>query len=219
MIYAFNEERKREDLWAELEELAKKIDEPWMLMGDFNEIMNGDERIGKRAHCCPSQRFRDCMENCNMKLRKLKALLKHINQAGFSEIQQTETITRVALAELQSKLNQDPQNVEIMHQVQEVRVKFAEVSKALASFMSQKAKEILMAEYTGKEVEDAIFAIDKNKAPGPDGYGSAFFQDNWKLVGNDTVEVVLSFLNSGKILKEINTTTITLIPKTKCPRV
>uniref|UniRef100_A0A803Q619 Reverse transcriptase domain-containing protein n=1 Tax=Cannabis sativa TaxID=3483 RepID=A0A803Q619_CANSA len=234
------------------------------------------------------------------KLKKLKTVLKCINQSGFSEIQQTENITRGALAELQSKLNQDPQNAEIMHQEQEAGVKFAEVNKAFDSFMSQKAKvswakfgnenshifhaslklrrihnrifsiedeygnwcdtpdkvqhafldyyqnllgstiqsrrkvvqsivdlgpkitnihkEILMAEYTRKEVEERIFAIDKNKAPGPDGYGSAFFQDNWKIVGNDTVEAILSFLNSGKILKEINTTTITLIPKTKCPK-
>uniref|UniRef100_A0A803Q373 Reverse transcriptase domain-containing protein n=1 Tax=Cannabis sativa TaxID=3483 RepID=A0A803Q373_CANSA len=37
--------------------------------------------------------------------------------------------------------------------------------------------------------------------------------DNWQLVGSEVEEAVLSFLNSGKILKEIKATTITLIPK------
>uniref|UniRef100_A0A803Q2L3 Reverse transcriptase domain-containing protein n=1 Tax=Cannabis sativa TaxID=3483 RepID=A0A803Q2L3_CANSA len=44
------------------------------------------------------------------------------------------------------------------------------------------------------------------------------FKKIWDLVGRDIVEVVLSFLNSGKIFKEINTTTITLIAKTACPK-
>ncbi|XP_060972354.1 uncharacterized protein LOC133038276 [Cannabis sativa] len=79
-------------------------------------------------------------------------------------------------------------------------------------------REILLVDYTSKEVEVAVFSIDRDKAPGLDGYGSAFFQDNWDLVGPDIVEAVISFSNSGKISKEINTTTITLIPKTTCPK-
>uniref|UniRef100_A0A803Q9P7 Reverse transcriptase n=1 Tax=Cannabis sativa TaxID=3483 RepID=A0A803Q9P7_CANSA len=74
-------------------------------------------------------------------------------------------------------------------------------------------KAILLAEYTEKEVKEALFSIPGIKAPGPGGFGSAFYQDNWTFVRTDFVAVVLSFLSTGKMLKEINTTTITLIPK------
>uniref|UniRef100_A0A803P279 Reverse transcriptase n=1 Tax=Cannabis sativa TaxID=3483 RepID=A0A803P279_CANSA len=79
-------------------------------------------------------------------------------------------------------------------------------------------RNILMAEYTEQEVKEALFSIPGIKAPGPDGFGSAFYHDNWALVGTKIVEAILSFLSTGKMLKEINTTTITLIPKATCPK-
>uniref|UniRef100_A0A803QE60 Reverse transcriptase domain-containing protein n=1 Tax=Cannabis sativa TaxID=3483 RepID=A0A803QE60_CANSA len=41
--------------------------------------------------------------------------------------------------------------------------------------------------------------------------------DNWDLIGEYISEAVISFLHTGQILKEINTTVLTLIPKCKCP--
>uniref|UniRef100_A0A803PTY7 Reverse transcriptase domain-containing protein n=1 Tax=Cannabis sativa TaxID=3483 RepID=A0A803PTY7_CANSA len=76
---------------------------------------------------------------------------------------------------------------------------------------------MLMEKFTKEEVKKALFGIPGNKAPGPDGYSSFFFQDNWDLVGEDLYQAVTSFLESGSILKEINTTILTMVPKTKCP--
>ena len=51
------------------------------------------------------------------------------------------------------------------------------------------------------------------KAPGKAGIIAAFYQQYCSIVGNSLTQSVLSFLNSGLILKEINKTTIVLIPK------
>ena len=51
------------------------------------------------------------------------------------------------------------------------------------------------------------------KAPRPDGMPPLFYQTYWMDVGMDVTQVVLSSLNSGSILKSINHTFITLIPK------
>lgn len=60
-------------------------------------------------------------------------------------------------------------------------------------------------------------SIDGSKAPGPDGFGAYFYKDAWGIVQEDVISAVLDFFNTGKLLKEVNSTTITLIPKSKCP--
>ncbi|XP_060969918.1 uncharacterized protein LOC133037111 [Cannabis sativa] len=66
LIYGFNDEKKREQMWIDLEELGKNNKEAWLVMGDFNEILNASERVGKRAENNLSQRFRDCTEQCGL---------------------------------------------------------------------------------------------------------------------------------------------------------
>lgn len=51
------------------------------------------------------------------------------------------------------------------------------------------------------------------KAPCPDGYGSNFFKDSWDIIIKDLEEGVLEFFKSRKMLKVINNTIITVIPK------
>lgn len=63
----------------------------------------------------------------------------------------------------------------------------------------------------------AMFGIDKNKSPGPNGYGSDFFRSAWEIVRGDITEAVLDFFRNGKLLKQLNSTNIALIPKVDCP--
>ena len=59
--------------------------------------------------------------------------------------------------------------------------------------------------------------MPKGKSPGPDGLPAEFFQNSWNHLGSELTNVILGFLNGGKILKEINNTFITLIPKIDNP--
>ena len=71
--------------------------------------------------------------------------------------------------------------------------------------------------YVQEEVDVAIKQMAPLKAPGSDGMPPLFFQTFWPDIGRDVSEAVLSCLNSGTILKSINHTFITLIPKVKNP--
>ncbi|XP_074304928.1 uncharacterized protein LOC141639779 [Silene latifolia] len=71
---------------------------------------------------------------------------------------------------------------------------------------------------TGEEVRQVIFSIPSNKSPGPDGFNSQFFKDTWGVIGADVVAVVQGFSSSGKLLKQINNTSLTLIPKVDMPK-
>ena len=75
----------------------------------------------------------------------------------------------------------------------------------------------LIREFKAEEVEQAIQQMVPSKAPGPDGMPPIFYQKYWHVVGSDVIIAVLSCLNSGGLLKSINHTFITLIPKVKCP--
>ena len=55
--------------------------------------------------------------------------------------------------------------------------------------------------------------MDDNKAPGPDGYTSVFFKNAWNIMGEDFCSTVKDFFAFGEILKQLNHSTIALVPK------
>ncbi|XP_071708301.1 uncharacterized protein [Rutidosis leptorrhynchoides] len=75
----------------------------------------------------------------------------------------------------------------------------------------------MIRDVTPMEVKDAIFNIGSDKLPGPDGYNAEFFKSSWDVIGGDVTRAVLDFFHNGKLLKEINHTVITLLPKVKTP--
>ncbi|GJT55301.1 RNA-directed DNA polymerase, eukaryota, reverse transcriptase zinc-binding domain protein [Tanacetum coccineum] len=76
---------------------------------------------------------------------------------------------------------------------------------------------IMVSEVHDKEIKDAMFDIGENRAPGPDGFTSAFYKHSWSIVGKDICQAIREFFNTGKLLGELNATLITLIPKINNP--
>lgn len=72
---------------------------------------------------------------------------------------------------------------------------------------------------TAEEIKHALFSISDKKAPGPDGYGFGFFITAWDIIQHDVILVVSDFFNTGRLLKQVNVTRVTLIPKKECPMV
>ncbi|XP_074299409.1 uncharacterized protein LOC141630500 [Silene latifolia] len=69
----------------------------------------------------------------------------------------------------------------------------------------------------GHWVEAALFSIDPKKSPCPDGYSSGFFRDAWPVIQGSFTSAIQDFFATGKLLKEINSTLISLIPKGNSP--
>ncbi|KAL5572566.1 hypothetical protein UlMin_022163 [Ulmus minor] len=64
-----------------------------------------------------------------------------------------------------------------------------------------------------EEIKKAVFEIDREKSPGPDGYTGAFFQDCWGILKNDMVKIFEEFHRNGKVCGNMNHTFLCLIPK------
>ncbi|XP_042023745.1 uncharacterized protein LOC121771013 [Salvia splendens] len=78
----------------------------------------------------------------------------------------------------------------------------------------------LIREVTTEEIKKALFNISIDKSPRSDGYTSAFYRRHWEFIGRDLVSAVKEFFSTGKLLKSLNTTTISLILKSSTnPRV
>jgi hypothetical protein len=71
----------------------------------------------------------------------------------------------------------------------------------------------LLSPVTPDDIRKVVFSIGDDKAPGPDGYSSAFFKRAWHIVGDDFCAAVQDFFTSGRLLRQANHSIITLVPK------
>lgn len=55
--------------------------------------------------------------------------------------------------------------------------------------------------------------MPKNKLPGSDGFPAEFFLEALEAVGDYMIEAILEFFDTGKMLKALSTTLVTLVPK------
>ncbi|KAL2243995.1 UNVERIFIED_CONTAM: hypothetical protein Sindi_0517500 [Sesamum indicum] len=84
--------------------------------------------------------------------------------------------------------------------------------------LNEKETLILLQPVTTAEVKQAVFDIVEDKAPGPDGFSSGFYKAAWPIVGPQVTKAILNFFATGKMLKQINTTLLALIPKVHSPK-
>ncbi|GKD75465.1 RNA-directed DNA polymerase, eukaryota, reverse transcriptase zinc-binding domain protein, partial [Tanacetum coccineum] len=116
------------------------------------------------------------IDGCQMfkvvkKLRILKKAMKKINWKNGNSFEK-------------------PRNKEV-----DMLKEYVDAVKEEEKLLYQKSK--IKWEISSKEVKDALFDIGDNKAPDPDGYTALFFKKAWPVIGNDVVNVVREFFNTG----------------------
>lgn len=68
-----------------------------------------------------------------------------------------------------------------------------------------------------EEIFSALKEMAPFKAPGPDGFHPAFYQQNWDIIGPKICDEVQDIFRNSKMNHEWNDTTICLIPKVQSP--
>ncbi|XP_074292581.1 uncharacterized protein LOC141619461 [Silene latifolia] len=66
MIYGCNKDQERKDLWASLLQIKTGLSDPWLIMGDFNNVLHFDERIGSPVSMAEVREFQDCVDRCGL---------------------------------------------------------------------------------------------------------------------------------------------------------
>ena len=79
--------------------------------------------------------------------------------------------------------------------------------------VSDEENSLLSAPYSEDEVKKAVFQMEHNKAPGPDGFPAEFYQNFWDIIRSDLLDL-FSFLHAGQLeLFRLNFGEIILLPK------
>ncbi|XP_056691739.1 uncharacterized protein [Spinacia oleracea] len=92
----------------------------------------------------------------------------------------------------------------------------AEIKKIYEKLIGSAATSLtdsLIIPISDLEIDTAIKGINVNKAPGLDGFNSLFFHKTWSIVKADIYNEIREFFDTGVLLKPINNTAVTLIPK------
>jgi hypothetical protein len=79
--------------------------------------------------------------------------------------------------------------------------------------VSDEENEILTTPFSMEEVRKAVFQMEHNKAPGPDGFPVEFFQVFWEVIKSDLMALFEDFHNNSLPVYRLNFGVITLIPK------
>jgi hypothetical protein len=79
--------------------------------------------------------------------------------------------------------------------------------------VSTEENNLLTAEYSEDEVRKAIFQMEHNKAPGPDGFPAEFYQTFWDTIKGDLLDL-FGYLHARQLeLFRLNFGEIILLPK------
>lgn len=72
---------------------------------------------------------------------------------------------------------------------------------------------MLTAPFTKEEFREAMFSMNLDKCPGPDGYNPGFYQQFWNLCNDEIFKECCVWLDRGYFPPDLNMTNIALIPK------
>ncbi|RVX23652.1 Transposon TX1 uncharacterized 149 kDa protein [Vitis vinifera] len=89
----------------------------------------------------------------------------------------------------------------------------ADIGSIPVGCISQQDAESLETPFAENEIHSALMEMNGDKAPGPDGFTVAFWQDAWDFVKEEIMEMFREFHEHSSFVKSLNNTFLVLIPK------
>ncbi|GKV49436.1 hypothetical protein SLEP1_g56186 [Rubroshorea leprosula] len=83
--------------------------------------------------------------------------------------------------------------------------------------ISEEKKEWLERPFSTEEIEEGLRCCERTKAPSPDGYNFNFLKFAWNILKEDFVSFFNEFHRNGRLVRGLNSSFLTLIPKKHNP--
>jgi hypothetical protein len=81
--------------------------------------------------------------------------------------------------------------------------------------ITQEEADELIKPFSMEEIKSAVFQMEHNKAPRPDGFMAEFYQYFWELIKNDLHSMLNDFYGGNLNIARLNYGIINLVPKCK----
>ncbi|KAJ8449647.1 hypothetical protein Cgig2_005669 [Carnegiea gigantea] len=165
MIYGFNHEDQRENLWNDLIDIGQNMDDAWCLLGDFNVLRSKEDRIGgsdvqehelrelanllevcelhepKSTGACFSWTNRTIWSRIDhVFLNDLWNPLRRLHREHFSDLKEQQLKARNTLELLQYNYHRNPEDNAIAHQEKEAREKYISILSSSLDLIKQQGK-------------------------------------------------------------------------------
>lgn len=85
------------------------------------------------------------------------------------------------------------------------------------SKLSESDRTSLEKEFSKEKIKRAIWDCGVEKCPGPNGFNFHFFRQFWEILKGDFENLFAKFYSNSKLVRVLNSSFITLIPKKANP--
>eukprot|EP00253_Pinus_taeda_P019808 PITA_19808 len=139
-------------------------------------------------------------------VRKVRNNVNAITDSQGSQHNDQESIKRVAFLHFKSLLMENQEETD-----------YAALLQHLPKGISQEANDSLNREITEEEIRKAIWTLQPDNSPGPDGFPINFYRDHWHLIKKYLAKMPRGIQRKGKMGGFTNSTFLALIPKENRP--
>ncbi|XP_057790850.1 uncharacterized protein LOC131007957 [Salvia miltiorrhiza] len=87
------------------------------------------------------------------------------------------------------------------------------ISNYITSSLTVDQNSALVTCPTTTEIKAVVFAMDKDSAPGPDGFGGSFYRSAWDIIEHDFCSAIRRFFTHHYLPSGLNSNTLSLLPK------
>eukprot|EP00253_Pinus_taeda_P004596 PITA_04596 len=138
--------------------------------------------------------------------RKTRNNVSAITDGEGSHHSNQESIKRAASLHFKSLLTENQEEAD-----------YSELLQYLPKGITQEMNESLNREIEEEEIRKAIWTLQPDKSPGPDGFPINFYRDHWQLIRKDLAKMLRGIQRKGKMGGFTNSTFLALIPKENRP--
>ncbi|XP_074290911.1 uncharacterized protein LOC141617638 [Silene latifolia] len=216
-VYGFNRVGEREPLWNALQ--SWNITEPWVVLGDFNNVMRlqadprntilMDIEYQSRESYLMLAKARD--DYLRQKAKCNWAKEGDTNSAMFYRIIKHRQIQNKVLRieDAMGRICTTPDDIlyAFVHYYEHLLRSNASTNgfhshivnhgKKVSNIASDKLCQIP----SNDEIKQVVFSIPDDKSLGPDGFTSTFFKASWGTIREDFCKAIRDFFLSGQLLK------------------
>ena len=144
-----------------------------------------------------------------VKQRRAQSRILHLKTVDGNTIEDLKVI--------ESTLMEHFRNQYVEVETKPIQTLLEELATLHIPKIDQHQQSYLDSPITDVEIEKAVYQLGPYKALGPDGIPTFFYEEYWSIVKQDTLNSVHAFFHSSSLLKSLNQTFLTLIPKVNIP--